>query len=230
MSLDGLRQYGSDYGGSSDDDRRDEVPNSSSGDDANDNADPDSADDRAVKKIRAEDLYSSDDCNQSDSSSLHTPAQKSKRAFTPPRFQKDYLVPPSDSDTQDRDRDDLFFGSSPRRKRGFKRIRSQWDNVMSWSLLHVSQDDINGEIARIMAKSMEDANISVTPKHNSRAVSHFRQKTVSHSSSNLFSNIFGVTIFSNIFGVTVVPFKGRSRRYHAIYLSIFSSMRLPRQV
>ena len=84
MSLDGLRQYGSDYGGSSDDDRRDEVPNSSSGDDAHDNADPDSADDRAVKKLRAEDLYSSDDCNQSDSSSLHTPAQKSKRAFTPP--------------------------------------------------------------------------------------------------------------------------------------------------
>ena len=62
MSLDGLRQYGSDYGGSSDDDRRDEVPNSSSGDDAHDNADPESADDRAVKKIRPEDLYSSDDC------------------------------------------------------------------------------------------------------------------------------------------------------------------------
>jgi hypothetical protein len=90
----GLRQYGSDYDDSSEDARRDEVPNSSSGDDAHDNADPDSADDRAVKKIRAEDLYSSDDCNQSDSSSLHTPAQKSKRAqpFTPPKFQKDYDV------------------------------------------------------------------------------------------------------------------------------------------
>ena len=61
---------------------------------------------------------------------------------------------------------------------------------MSWSLLHVSQDDINGEIARIMAKSMEDANISLTPKHNSRAVSHFRQKTVSHSSSNFFVQYF----------------------------------------
>ena len=60
MSLDGLRQYGSDYGGSSDA-RRDEVPKSSSGDDAHDNADPDSADHRAAKKIRAEDLYSSDD-------------------------------------------------------------------------------------------------------------------------------------------------------------------------
>ena len=123
---------------------------------------------------------------------MHTPAQKSKRAqpFTPPQFQKDYVVPPSDSDTQDRDRDDLFFGSSPGRKRGFKRIRSQWDNVMSWSLLHVSQDDINGEIARIMAKSMEDANISVTPKHNSRAVSHFRQKTVRHSTFNCFVQYF----------------------------------------
>ena len=96
------------FGGSSDDARRDAVPNSSSGDDAHDNADPDSADDRAAKKIGAEDLYSSGDC-KSDSSSLHTPAQKSKRAFTPPQFQKDYVVPPSDSDTQDRDRDDLFL-------------------------------------------------------------------------------------------------------------------------
>ena len=191
MSLVGLRQYGSDYDDSSEDALRDEVPNSSSGDDAHDNADPESADDRAVKKIRPEDLYSSDDC-KSDSSSMHTPAQKSKRAqpFTPPRFQKDYYVPPSDSDTQDRDRDDLFFGSSPGRKRGFKRIRSQWDNVMSWSLMHVSQEDINGEIARIMAKSMEDANISATPKHNSRAVSHFRQKTVRHSTFNCFVQYF----------------------------------------
>ena len=190
MSLDGLRQYGSDYGGSSDDARRDEVPNSSSGEDAHDKADQDLADDRAPKKIRAEDLYSSDDCNQSNSSSLHTPAQKSKRAqpFTPPQFQKDYVVPPSDSDTQDRD--DLCFGSSPGSKHGFKRIHSQWDNVMSWSLLHVSQDDINGEIAKIMAKSMQDANISVTPKHNLRAVSHFRQKTVSHSSFNCFVQYF----------------------------------------
>ena len=73
MSLVGLRQYGSDYDDSSEDARRDEVPNSSSGDDAHDNADPESADDRAVKKIRPEDLYSSDDC-KSDSSSMHTPA------------------------------------------------------------------------------------------------------------------------------------------------------------
>ena len=53
---------------------------------------------------------------------------------------------------------------------------------MSWSLLYVSQDDINGEISR--SKSMDDANISLTPKHNLKAVSQFQ------SSFNYFVKYF----------------------------------------
>jgi hypothetical protein len=57
--------------------------------------------------------------------------------------------------------------------------RLVWELVSSWSKDHVTPDDIEGEIARIMAKSMHDAKLEVTPKYNSRAISDFRLKTVS---------------------------------------------------
>ena len=73
------------------------------------------------------------------------------------------------------ERDDLFV---PKRKRGFKRPRIQWELVSSWNKDHVAADDYQGEIARIMAKSMHDAKLEVTPRYNSRAISDFRFKTV----------------------------------------------------
>jgi hypothetical protein len=42
----------------------------------------------------------------------------------------------------------------------------------------VAQDDFEGEIARMMAKSLYDAKTNVTPKFNARAISDFRFKTV----------------------------------------------------
>jgi hypothetical protein len=59
---------------------------------------------------------------------------------------------PSDSECDISDRDELYDKKT--RKRGFKRPRIQWDRVSSWSKMHVAQDDIEGEIARIMAKSL----------------------------------------------------------------------------
>jgi hypothetical protein len=51
----------------------------------------------------------------------------------------------------------------------------QWETVSSWNPEHVAQDDImiDGEIARMIAKSMQDANISVTPKYYAKAISHY---------------------------------------------------------
>ena len=40
-------------------------------------------------------------------------------------------------------------------------------------------DDYEGEIARIMAKSLHDAKYAVTPRYNSCAISEFLYKTVS---------------------------------------------------
>ena len=73
-------------------------------------------------------------------------------------------------------------------KTGFRRPRIHWETVSSWSRDHVAQDDIDGEIAIIMAKSMQDANIQVTPKYNSKAISHFRFKTVRDAISSVCSD------------------------------------------
>ena len=59
------------------------------------------------------------------------------------------------------------------------RPRVEWEHVSSWSRKQVSKDDYEGEIARIMAKSLQDAKHVVTPKYNPRAISDFRFKTVS---------------------------------------------------
>jgi hypothetical protein len=48
---------------------------------------------------------------------------------------------------------DELFGPK-RYKRGFKRPRLQCELVSSWNKHHVAQEDYEGEIARIMAKSM----------------------------------------------------------------------------
>ena len=175
MSLDGLKEYGEVYGDSNDDDCSDAVPNSGADDDAPDEEGPDSGDERGPKKLRIASLCSPVDGNASDSSSLHTPAQKSK--WAQPRSGKDYEIPPSNSETSDRDQ--LFPDSPQGRKRGFRRVHAKWEKVASWSSQHMTEDDIRTEIARILAKSMEDANNPVTPKQNAKAVSHFRQKTVS---------------------------------------------------
>jgi hypothetical protein len=102
MSLDGLKEYCDDYGHSSDDDGSDAVPNSGADDDAPHEDGPDSGEERGPKKLRISSLCSPAYGNASDSSSLHTPAQKSKRAqpFTPPRSGKNYEIPSSDSETR----------------------------------------------------------------------------------------------------------------------------------
>ncbi len=42
----------------------------------------------------------------------------------------------------------------------------------------MTPDDYQGEIARIMVKSMYDAKLEVTPRYNARAIFDFRFKTV----------------------------------------------------
>ena len=74
------------------------------------------------------------------------------------------------------ERDELY--GSTRYKRGFKRPRLQWELVSSWNKDHVAQADYEGEIARIMAKSMHDARLEVTPRYNASAISDFRFKMV----------------------------------------------------
>jgi hypothetical protein len=64
------------------------------------------------------------------------------------------------------------------RKTGFRRPRIRWDTVSLWFRDHVAQDDIDGEIARIKAKSMQGANIQVTTKDKSKVILHLQFKTV----------------------------------------------------
>ena len=74
---------------------------------------------------------------------------------------------------------DSLSDSAPRRRTGFRRPRIQWANVASWSTDQNTEAHIYQEISRIMAVSMSDAKVEVTPKHNEKAISHFRLKTVS---------------------------------------------------
>ncbi len=110
-------------------------------------------------------------------------SSKSKRQHSSPDAQSQVVVGCSDSDDNARGfsgRDELLGHSGRGRRRGFKRPRIQWELVSSWNKDHVTPDDYQGEIARIIAKSMRDAKIEVTPKYNARAISDFRFKTVRH--------------------------------------------------
>ena len=64
-------------------------------------------------------------------------------------------------------------------KSGIRRLRLDCEHVSTWNRAQVAPDDYEGEIARIMAKSLHDAKYAVTPRYNSRAISEFRYKTVS---------------------------------------------------
>jgi hypothetical protein len=119
---------------------------------------------------------------QSDSDQ-HTPAQKSERRRFSPESQSQVVVGCTDSDDNAHrfsERDELLEHSGRGRWRGFKRPRILWELVSSWNKDRVSPDDYQGEIARIMAKSMRDAKTEVTPNYNARAISDFRFKTVRH--------------------------------------------------
>ena len=66
----------------------------------------------------------------------------------------------------------LLFQAACECKRGFKRPRTHWDLCSTWTRAHVGQDDIKGEITRIMAIYVGVANIEVTLnrslKHNTK--------------------------------------------------------------
>ena len=88
------------------------------------------------------------------------------------------LVPESDDDdcAEETDGETLESGVG---KSEIRRPRVDWEHVSTWNKDQVSRDDYEGEIARILAKSLQDAKYAVTPRYNSRAISEFRYKTVS---------------------------------------------------
>jgi hypothetical protein len=168
MPLEDLDEYGSDSGSSSQS-RNSETAPKSPQHDSDSNATEAESIDRSGDEQRND--------GRSDDSDQHTPAQKSKRRCSPAASSAlDEDVGPSDSESILSERDELF--GTKRYKCGFKRPRLVRELVSSWSKDHVSPDDIEGEIARIMAKSMHDAKVEVTPKYNARAISDFRLKTV----------------------------------------------------
>ncbi len=74
---------------------------------------------------------------------------------------------------------DSLSYSTTQRRTGFRRPRIYWSNVASRSLAQNTEEAILEEISRIMAASMVDAKVEVTPKYNQKAISHFRLKTAS---------------------------------------------------
>ena len=119
--------------------------------------------------------------NGSDDSAEHTPAQASKRQpFTQRCDDEDLpdLIAES-SDEECAEATDEETASFRVRKSGFRRPRLQWQHVQTWNRDHITKHDYEGEVARILAKSLQDAKYEVTPKFNARAISNWRYKTVS---------------------------------------------------
>jgi hypothetical protein len=120
--------------------------------------------------------------NGSDDSSQHTPAQRSKTDRFTQRRDYDSDIPDlvdESSDEECADATDEETASFRVRKSGFKRPRLQWQHVQTWNREHVTKHDYEGEVARILARSLQDAKYEVTPKFNARAISDWRYKTVS---------------------------------------------------
>ena len=192
MPLDDLQQYGRNSSSSSDSGQSDDDANCSKH----------KADGNATDSESGED---GDEAQQSDEqsenggydSSQHTPAQKSKRApFT--QHSADHLpdlVHESDDEDCAEASDEETLAARYTIPSQIKRPRVEWEHVTSWSRHQVSKDDYEGEIARIMAKSLSDARHVVTPKYNPRAISDFRFKTVSPIRFLLFSFVSCSVIF-----------------------------------
>jgi hypothetical protein len=168
MPLEDLDAYRSDSGSSIQSRNSEAVPKTPQ-DDSDSNATEAESNGEASEEEKFDGL--------SDDSDQHTPARKSKRRCSPAASSADDdVVGPSDSESFLSERDELF---GPKRyKRGFKRLCLQWELVLSWNKDHVAPDDYQGEIARIMAKSMHDARLEVAPRYKPRAISDFRFKTV----------------------------------------------------
>ncbi len=69
--------------------------------------------------------------------------------------------------------------SAPRLKNGSSRLRIHWAPAASWNLEHKTEEALFHEISRILAASMAGAQVSVTPKHHDKAISHSRLRQVS---------------------------------------------------
>jgi hypothetical protein len=176
MSAEHSRTYSEDDDDCDDAQRMESELNSGAEDGASDGATMDSERSRHGKLSVNQDPATEDDSNDSSS---HTPAQKSKRrrmlSMSPCRSPSPL---PMEAELEPFGYDSLS-DSTPRRRTGFTRPRINWTNVASWSLSANTEEDVLEEIARIMAASMADAKVEVTPKYNQKAISHFRLKTVS---------------------------------------------------
>ena len=116
---------------------------------------------------------------QSDDSSMHTPAQPSKRQrllSVSPAKKGRILVHESDSDGFERD--DLFE-TPTERKRGFKRPRQAWSLVKDWSLSEYDREVVYDEIKAIMEQSLDDAGSKPIAKPKPNSMAGFRIKQAS---------------------------------------------------
>jgi hypothetical protein len=169
MPLEGMNAYDSDAGSDVDPHGSDVVADSLQGS-QDENATEADSNDEGSEAQKFDGLSDSDQ---------HTPAQKSKRqrALSPASedFEESGDIA-SDLESFGTDRDELLGPKG--RRRGFKRPRIEWELVSSWNKDHVAQEDYEGEIARIMAKSLWDSKTAVSPKYNAKAISDFRYKTV----------------------------------------------------
>jgi len=177
MPLDQSLLNGSDSSGGSNAGESDDDGNSAKGKSDPNATDAESGDDRS--EAQKSDGQSG---NGSDDSSQHTPAQRSKTERFTQRRDYDSDIPDLVNESSDEDCADATdedTASYRVRKSGFKRPRLQWQHVQTWNKDHVSQHDYEAEVARILARSLQDAKYEVTPKFNARAISDWRFKTVS---------------------------------------------------
>ena len=176
MSAEHSRGHTDDYLSDSSYGAMESVHNSGAEDGAHDDATMDSEKSRHGKLSAKDDLVSEVDDSQN--SSNHTPAQKSKRLRLNSPLARSQSPVANQPDLSPGEFEYLS-DSAPRRKTGFRRPRSTSAPVASWNLDQNTEENVFQEIARVLATSLEDAQVSVKTKHNDKAISHFRLKQVS---------------------------------------------------
>jgi len=172
------RDYEDDYSPDSGDEGMESEQNSGAEDGAPDGAEMDSEISRHGELSASKQLETENDSDNSDDSINHTPAQKSRRRKLSMSPLKSPSPLPMEPELEPFGYDSLSE-STPRRRTGFKRPRINWVDVSSWNTDQIPEPTVQDDIERIMAGSLADAKVEVTPRSNEKAIAHFRLKAVS---------------------------------------------------
>ncbi len=155
------------------------LHNSGAEDGAPDGAGMDKESGRHGELFADKQLETENDSEDSDDLSNHTLAPKSRRSKLSMSPCKSPSPLPMEPELEQFGYDSLPE-STPLRRTGFKRPRINWVDVSRWNADEIHEATVQDDIERIMAGSLANAKVEVSPRSNEKAIAHFQLKVVSY--------------------------------------------------